>query len=75
MLKDLVRRNRSYRRFRPETKMELSTLRELVDLARVSASAANLQPSRYVLCCEPKTNAAIFECLAWAAYLSHPRAG
>ncbi len=69
MLKDLVQQNRSYRRFRAETRMELSTLRELVDLARLSASAANLQPLRYVLCCEPETNAAIFECLAWAAYL------
>jgi nitroreductase len=69
MLNDLVRRNRSYRRFRSESKMELSTLRGLVDLARLSASAANLQPLRYVLCCEPKTNTAIFGCLAWAAYL------
>jgi len=70
MLRDLVRRNRSYRRFREGTPIELSTLRELVDLARLSASARNLQPLRYVLCCEPKTNAAIFKCLAWAGYLA-----
>jgi nitroreductase len=69
MLKDLVRRNRSCRRFQAGTRVELATLRELVDLARLSASAANLQPLRYVLCCEPETNAAIFECLAWAGYL------
>ena len=70
MLKELVRRNRSYRRFKPGTPLQLSTLRELVDLARLSASARNLQPLRYVLCCEPETNAAIFGCLAWAGYLT-----
>jgi len=40
-----------------------------VDLARLSASAANLQPLKYVLSCEPARNAAIFATLAWAGYL------
>jgi len=70
MLKDLVSRNRSYRRFREATAIELTTLRALVELARMSASARNLQPLRYVLCCEPVTNARIFGCLAWAGYLT-----
>ena len=34
-----------------------------------SASAANLQPLKYLLACEPEKNAAIFSCLAWAGYL------
>ncbi|MDG7042466.1 MAG: nitroreductase family protein [Nitrososphaerota archaeon] len=48
--------------------VEYDTLRELVDLARQSASAANLQPLRYILSCDPKKNAVIFSHLAWAAY-------
>jgi nitroreductase len=40
-----------------------------VDLARLSASAANLQPLKYILSCEHEKNARIFRHLAWAAYL------
>ena len=69
MIRDLVTKNRSYRRFHQEVIIEYETLRELVDLARLSASAGNLQPLRYVLSCEPKKNALIFACLAWAMYL------
>jgi nitroreductase len=69
MLKDLITRNRSYRRFFQETAIEYDTLRELVDLARLSPSAANLQPLKYILSCEPKKNARIFPNLTWAGYL------
>ena len=69
MLKELVRRNRSYRRFYQDKPVELETLRELVDLARLSASGANLQPLKYILCCDPGVNAQIFPSLAWAGYL------
>ncbi|MBL7209244.1 MAG: nitroreductase family protein [Dehalococcoidia bacterium] len=69
MIKDLIPKNRSYRRFHQEIATELETLRELVDLARLSASALNLQPLKYMLSCEPKKNALIFEHLAWAGYL------
>lgn len=69
MLEDLVRKNRSYRRFHQEVAVEHETLRELVDLARLSASGMNLQPLKYVLSSEEERNAAIFETLAWAGYL------
>jgi len=69
MIRDLVRKNRSYRRFYQEVAVELQTLRELVDLARLSASAANMQPLKYILSCEPQKNALIFPHLAWAGYL------
>ncbi len=71
MIKELVQRNRSYRRFDERVPVERATLRDLVDLARLSASAANLQPLKYLLSCEPDRNAAIFSHLAiWAGYLS-----
>ncbi len=69
MLRDLILANRSYRRFDEHTAIGLDTLKELVDLARLSGSAANLQPLKYVLSCEPARNALIFPHLAWAGYL------
>jgi len=69
MLEDLIRKNRSCRRFIQSRSLDIDTLNELVNLARLSASAANLQPLKYVLCCNPEKNAEIFSCLAWAAYL------
>ena len=69
MLRDLILKNRSYRRFHQDVAVEIETLRELVDLARLSASASNMQPLKFVLSCDPQKNAQIFSCLAWAAYL------
>jgi nitroreductase len=70
MIHDLVLRNRSYRRFYQDEEIEQAVLRELIDLARLSASGANRQPLKYVLSTDRSQNAAIFECLAWAGYLT-----
>ena len=69
MISELVKANRSCRRFYEDHQVELKTLEELVDLARLSASTANLQPLKYILACQPDVNAEIFSCLAWAGYL------
>jgi nitroreductase len=69
MIADLVRTNRSYRRFYQEVSIEHETLKELVGLTRHCASAANLQPLRYILSWAPEKNALIFKHLAWAGYL------
>ena len=69
MIRDLVLKNRSYRRFYEDAEVDGQTLRELVDLARLSASASNKQPLRYMLSCTKEKNALIFPNLAWAAYL------
>jgi len=66
MLKDLVIKNRSYRRFEQATAISLETLKELVDTARLCASGSNSQPLKYILSCEPQKNALIFQTLAWA---------
>ena len=68
-VRELVLKNRSYRRFHQEVSVEHQTLRELVDLARCSASGANHQPLKYILSCDPEKNATIFSQLGWAAYL------
>ena len=69
MFRELVVRNRSCRRYVQSVQVSRQTLRELVDLARLSASGGNLQPLRYILSNEPARNALIFKHLAWAAYL------
>ncbi len=69
MLEDLVRKNRSYRRFHQDVPVDLETLRGLVNLARLSASGSNLQLLKYILSCEPGTNARIFSHTRWAGYL------
>jgi nitroreductase len=69
MIRDLILSNRSCRRFDEGFAIERQTLEELVDLARLSASAANLQPLKYILSSEAQKNAGIFRHLAWAAYL------
>ena len=69
MITELVKENRSCRRFYEDHAVASETLKELVDLARMSASGANLQPLKYVLSCDPQKNAEIFACLACAGYL------
>lgn len=68
---DLIKKNRSYRRFYQDEAIKQETLKDLVNLARLSASAANKQPLKYVLSCTPAKNQAIFDTLAWAAYLKN----
>lgn len=69
MLKELILKNRSYRRFYEEENIDNSTLADLVDLARLSASGANKQPLKYITSTNREINEKIFSCLAWAAYL------
>ena len=69
MFTELVKENRSCRRFYEAHAVGPETLKEFVNLARISASGANLQPLKYILSCDPRKNAEIFSCLAWAGYL------
>lgn len=69
MIDDLIKGNRSFRRFDSSVTVERRTLEELIDLARHSASARNLQPLKYILSSDPETNALIFDTLTWAVDL------
>jgi nitroreductase len=68
-LKDIVYKTRSYRRFDESHSIDLNILEELVDLARMSASAANRQPLKYILYNSPEFCERIFPSIAWAAYI------
>ncbi|MFC1951296.1 nitroreductase family protein [Chloroflexota bacterium] len=60
MIKDLILKTRSVRRFYQDVPIEVDTLRQLVDLARYAPSATNMQPLKYIICCDPKWNEKIF---------------
>ena len=69
MLKNLILLNRSYRRFDQNVAISMDLLREMVDAARLSGSARNMQPLRYMLFNDPADCARIFPTLAWAGYM------
>lgn len=69
MIKDLIKQNRTCRRFYQDVPVTRETLEELVDLARCSASASNIQPLKYILCNDPKKNALVFRQLGFAGRL------
>lgn len=69
MLRDLVAKSRSIRRFDQNSPVDEETLRELVELARLSPTGANLQPLKFFISNEPEKNARIYQNLAWAGYL------
>ncbi len=69
MLKELVARNRSYRRFYQNEQISEETLKELVDLARMAGSTANSQALKYRLAADEETCSRIYPTLAWAGAL------
>jgi len=68
-IRDLVLKNRSYRRFYEDHPIDRQTLIELVELAQHSASGNNWQPLKYFLSADPVTNAKIFPHTRWAGRL------
>ncbi len=69
MIHELIRKNRSYRRFYNDFVIDNETLESLVDLARLSASSRNIQALKFILSCDRDVNARIFPSLAWAGYI------
>ncbi|MFA5422507.1 MAG: nitroreductase family protein [Phycisphaerae bacterium] len=70
MIEELIRRNRSYRRFDENFEITADVLRGLIDLARLSPSASNMQPLKYIISNDKQKNALIFPNLGWAGYLT-----
>ncbi len=69
MLKELIIKNRSYRRFYQEAGIPMGDLEAMADNARLTASGRNAQPLKYILVNDPGTCTAIFPLLSWAGYL------
>ena len=47
-MKELVQKNRSYRRFYQDKSISEEEILELIDIARLTPSGANKQPIRYM---------------------------
>ncbi len=64
MLRDLVVKNRSYRRWHEEEAIPHETLVEFIDLARLCGSAANQQGLKFIISDDSEKNALIFPYLS-----------
>lgn len=69
MLIDIVKRNRSYRRFYQDKPIDRKELIDLVGLARLCPTGRNLQPLKFFLSNDELLNKRIYPSLAWAGYL------
>jgi len=70
LVRELVARTRSVRRFLENEPIARDTLVALLDLARLGGSARNLQPLKYLISSDPATCQRIFPFLGWAGYLT-----
>lgn len=71
MFEDIVKANRSYRRFYQDKAIGRDMLLHLVNLARLTPSASNLHALKYIISNEPEMNARIFESMGWAGYYTN----
>lgn len=69
MMKDLVRKCRSYRRFYEDVRIPYDDLADMADTARMAGSAANAQPLKYKIVHDPDQCARIFPAIGWAGAL------
>jgi nitroreductase len=69
LVEQLIRQNRSYRRFYQDYFIAKGNLKYFINLARLSPSAKNAQPLKYYISNDKNTNDKIFPCLKWAGYL------
>ncbi|MCM1076585.1 MAG: nitroreductase family protein [Bacteroides sp.] len=69
-LLELLKGNRSYRRFDHSRQISEETLRQLVGLTRYCSSGRNLQPLRYRIVSTETECQAVFPALKWAGYLT-----
>ena len=69
MLKELLLKNRSYRRFYQSVRISWQELTDLVDLTRYCASGRNAQALKYKIVEDDVLCDQVFQNLAWAGYL------
>lgn len=68
-INELVKTNRTYRRFDQNHSIPKETLVGFVELTRYCASGGTRQSLRFICSCTPEWNRKIFDALGWAAYL------
>ncbi len=68
-LEKLVQKSRSTRRFEDDYFISLEDLKQLIDLARVSSSAKNMQPLKYILVTKKELVLKLAQTSTWASHL------
>ena len=69
MISELIKKNRSYRRFYADRAVDTETLVSIIDEARACPSAANMQRLRFALINDEAGKDAVFSTLRFAGYL------
>ena len=70
MLKEIIKKNRTFRRFYQDYKIPDKTLIELIDLARLSSSPRNQQALKFIPINSEELNSEVFKLLSWAGALT-----
>ena len=71
MIKDLVLKNRSYRKYFYNKKVSVGQLTELIDLARTTPSSKNQQPLKYLVVNGEEDVNLVESNLKWAKFLEN----
>lgn len=69
MIKELVTKNRSYRRFFQSERISENTLREFIDCARLTPSTVNSQALKFKIVTSETQCDKVFSCLGWAGLM------
>lgn len=68
-LKQLLTQTRTTRRFKSDSTLNNEDLREILDLARLTSSAKNMQPLKYILVTKEEYVTKLAQTAQWAAHL------
>lgn len=68
-LKTLIQESRTTRKFKKDTAVNIEDLRDILDLARITSSAKNMQPIKYILVTQKETVQKLAQSTTWAAHL------
>jgi len=69
MIRNLIEKTRTVRRFRESERLSEDQLLKLIDLARLGGSARNAQSLKYMVITAPRLNDKVCNLLGWAGYL------
>ena len=69
MFVELMEKTRSFRRFQQAPAPSMDDLKSLIDIARLTPSAGNRQPLKFILVQDKQALPEVFSTLRWAGYL------
>lgn len=69
MLKELIKKNRTYRRFDESVRIERLQIEHWLSVVRYTASMRNVQPLKYIIITDPEECNYLTEMATWAGYL------